>query len=204
VNLKTKFQSFRQRMNRRAVALLAIFAIALSGTGLASLAVLQQTLTVTIVGTATTIDFRVNNTTPTLSLDFGLLERGDIRYQPLHLTNSGTGYVAVSTNPGSPGGGTNPLAVLNTQDITTTTKLQVFENKAVAECFVGSPTADVPDWNVVPLISAAPIFGGSAFNIPAGGFKDICLAFQIGGDVSLGSLTGTNFDALWRLKGFYP
>ena len=198
------FTTIRHRANRRAVALLAIFAIALSGTGLASLAVLQQTVSVAVTGTATTIDFRINNQRPTLAVDFDLVERGDIRYLPLHLTNDGTGYVSISTSPASPGGGTNPIATTNAADITVNTRLVAYADVPTADCnSVGAP---VSDWGSQPLIGASPIFGGAGFTINAGAFKDICLVFQVGGDASLGAVAanGTNFDAYWQLKGFYP
>lgn len=201
MNLST----IKSRMDRKLLLLIAVFAIALSGTGIASLATLQQNLNLTVVGTATTIAFKINDSTPTFAVDFGLVERGDVRFLPINLSNTaGTGYVSVSTSAASPGGGTSPYFTLNGADITTSTKMVAYADTPAADCNAAS--AGVPNWATAPTIATAPIFGGSGFTIPAGGFKDICLVFQVGGDSSLGPVAagGTNLDLLWQIKGYYP
>jgi hypothetical protein len=193
-------------MNKRFIALLAIFAIALSSTGLASLATLQQNLQVSIIGTATTIDFQFDNTTTTLSVDFGLVERGNVRFVPIHLTNSeGTGYVSVSTSPVSAGGGTSPYFLTNTAAITTDSRMVTYFGIDPANCSVAGGVVPA-DWSTAGLVGAVPLFPGTGFTIAAGGSQNICAVIQVGGDPSLGPVpaNGTAFDLQWTIRGFYP
>lgn len=185
-------------MNRKFIALLAIFAIALSSTGLASLAVIQDNITATITATATTIDFRANGT-KSLSVDLGLVERGDVRIIPITLSNSGTGYVSVDQS--------DALAVVGTGDIGNTTKSVIYPNVSTANCSVAGGVVPTPaQWAAAGLLSATPLYGGNPLNIPANTQYDICVVLQLGGNASLGQFAsgGTVLTAAWTLHGYYP
>jgi len=179
-------------MNRRAIALMAVFALALSGTGLASLAVIHDDITIAISGTATRLDFQVNGTKH-LAIDFGPVERGTIKYVPIHYTNSGNGYVNVD----------GPIfATTNGSEISTTTRAVALGGGAATCNATGNPVAD---WSTAPLATAADIFNGN-HQIDAGNAFDVCMVYQVGGDASLGAPAagGTVLALNYSLAGYYP
>lgn len=192
---KNKLHDIRARINRRNAALLLAFAVGLTYTGVSSLAVIHDNVTIAISGTATTLDFRANGE-KNLAIDFGLVLRGDIQYVPLHLTNSGTGYVSID----SP----DAIAVTNGTEISDTTKLSVWENVPASGC---NASSGFPiNWSTTGTVGTVPIFSGTKLTINAGDSKDICAIYQVGGDASLGAFptNGTVLDLLYRLNGYYP
>jgi hypothetical protein len=182
------------RMNRRAIALLAVFAIALSGTGLASLAVLTDNVSVTVNGSITTIDLRANGTkSATIDLATGSIP-GDLRFASIHLTNSGTGYVKLPTGTSIQSGA---------GQLTSDSRVEVWASVAPAQCndagFTGTPfgTASTPRLLTDALWDGEP-------QIDAGGFRDYCLRYRLGTANSTYADGISAFSLLYAISGYYP
>jgi hypothetical protein len=211
-----KVTTIRQRFTAKTAALFLVLAFALSGTGLLSLAELTDTVRIDQSATATTINFQANGT-KSLVVDFGLVERGDIKFMLLNLTNTGTGYVNV------------PLYLDGTDnDITNSTRVVFYDFGR------GLPADDVPDAScteagagaagIIPTnwltgaspVKTTPFWTGMIVDhgngsvpgtqIPAGGHAKICAVYQIGGDANGPAFTagGTIYAMSYRMPAFYP
>lgn len=185
------FEKFRHRANRRLIALFAVFAVALSGTGIASLAILTDQASVTVNASITTIDLRVNGTkSATINLPDGLVP-GDLAYASLHITNSGTGWVRVTPSASvQSGGGTQLVAG---------TIVKYWSGVAPAQCGAGN---GLDATGGVAL--NGPALGGSEFTIDAGSFRDYCAVYRVGQTGASYTDGGTSWSQLISLAGLYP
>ena len=189
MNFKNRLSLSIRKTNRRAVALLAIFAIALSGTGLASLAVLTDTVTTTVNASITTIDLNVNGTkSATINLADGAIP-GDVRYASLHFTNSGTGYVNVPSSVSIQAGA---------GQLTSDSVMKVWNAVSPANCSAaggvtaagGQPLTTAP-WDNQPVIAA-------------GDSMDVCFVYRLGTTGAEYTDGISAFQLLYSFPAFYP
>jgi hypothetical protein len=177
-------------MNRRAVALLAVFAIALSGTGLASLAVLTDTVDVTVNASITTINLTANGTKhATINLADGGIP-GDFRYASVVFTNTGTGYVRIPT-------GTNPGSNL---DLAQASAVNVQRGVSPSQC--NAAGVGTGDFSTGAQSLSAPLWSEPFIQLDAGNTLNICLWYRLG--QTGGTYTASTFSIFYNFPAFYP
>lgn len=183
------FTNLKARFDRKKLAILAIFAIAISGTGMASLAVLTDTVTTTVNASVTTIDLNVNGTkNATINLADGAIP-GDFRYASLHFTNSGTGYVKVPSSVS---------IQLGSGQLTTDSIYKVWSGVAPAQCapgngltVAGGTALTVAPWDNQPQIDA-------------GASLDYCFVYRLGTTNAQYTDGVSAFQLLYSFAAFYP
>ncbi len=174
-----------RKLNRRGIALIAVFAIALSGTGLASLAVLVDQATVTVNASITTIDLKANGT-KAASFDLQVIP-GETDYIPVHLTNTGTGFVTVSTT-------SSPDA----SQLAAATTVHVYNDVSAANCNL----ANTSGLSVGDATTSDPLFTGT-IQINAGAVRDYCLSYRFGTAASTFP-DGLGLHQVIRFNGTHP
>lgn len=187
--IKAKYHDLRQRLNRRQVALLAILAIALSGTGLSSLALLEDQVTATVNASITTIDLKVNGAEDAvIDLEAGATP-GDLRYAPIVFTNTGSGWVQVPSVVSS---------ITNAGQLTADSVYKVWQGVAPSNC---NSTSGLNITGATP-IDEAP-WGGTQ-TIDAGATLETCFIYRIGSTGATYTDGFTNFSIHYTFAGFYP
>lgn len=196
----------RLRANgRRKIALVAIFGLVLSGTGLASLAQLVDTGRATFNASVTTIAFQIDGLEDvTYTFPAGLTP-GEVHVQPMLLSNiNGTGYVRV------------PVAVEpitgNSNALWNDTRVYVGQGINAPQCTsTNTGLLDAVDWTTDGSGGPTKPFKSislstppwSEFQIDAGASNPMCVLVRLG--TVGGSYTGsTAISWAYRMDAFYP
>lgn len=188
----SRFQNLRTRANKRALALLAIFSIALSGTGLASLAVINDNVQVSMEASVATIDLNANGQKSS-TIAFGFIEPGDVKYAAVLLTNSGNSYVNIPATFQTSSNG-----------ISLASKVITADNVSAANCNETGRPVSAAEWSTAAQVNDSYVPWPSTRTIDAGGSRDVCFIFTIGQTGSAYGAGNTNFIAQLRIAGFYP
>jgi hypothetical protein len=169
----------------RKVAVLAIFGLVLGGSGLASLAQLQSTVTTTVTASVTSIDLSANGT-KTLAVDLGQVIPGDLRTIPITFVNNGSGYVNLPSTATSNGSAVSLASVRMSRT-----------GISPSEC----ATSTASDWTQMSLTD--PLWPTNAnVTIAGGATLDLCIAYRVG--AYGGTYTGEGMVNTLTFAGFHP
>jgi hypothetical protein len=177
-------------MNRRAIAILAVFAIALSGTGIASLAVLTDTVTTDINASITTIDLTVNGTkSATINLAAGAIP-GDLRFAAVVFHNAGTGYVQLPSGANVTAGNGSQFAA--------DSAYKAYRGVNPAQCGAGNGL----DATGATALTVAPWTGND--QIDAGATVNYCFVYRLGTTNAVYNDGVSAFTHHFAFPAFYP
>jgi hypothetical protein len=171
--------NIRNRFSKKSAAALLVFAVALTASGVGSLATLNDTASTVITASITSIDLQANGT-KSAAIDFGQVEPGTIGYAPITLTNAGSGYLRLTA-----------ASISNGSPVSNDSRVQFIPGLGAANC----NATDVP-WNTItngqtivqssiPLdgVGAAPaehIIGAAGTTGPNGSTYGFCAVYKVG------------------------
>lgn len=195
-------QKIRANFTRK-VALISVFALVLTGSGLASLATLVDTGRATFNASVTTIAFQIDGMEDvTYTFPAGITP-GEVHLQPIHLSNTGTGHVRVPVVVEAIAG--------NGSTLWADTRAYVLQGADPATCNTSNTDLIAAvDWSADgsgtgPFksisLSTAP---WDEFQISAGNAEDLCAIFRLGATNADYAAGGTAISWAWRMDAFYP
>lgn len=164
----------RQRMSRRAVALLAIFALLLTGSGLSSLAVLTDTLNGANTINITTIDLQANglqSVSSTLAMEPG--QYSGVYYD---LSNAGSGSLTATLSASS--------STVPGSDLATGISIYVSDS-GPTDCALGAANPNINRWGAgtnasTTMSGLVAAMSGKTIPLNAAQHKDLCLTYVLG------------------------
>ncbi len=190
--MKHYLRTLRERFNRRSAALGLVFLVALGGSGISSLATINDTITATVNGSVTTIDFRFGDGSKALTLQLPTgLAPGDVAWQPITLSNAASnGYVKVPAS----------IRSVTGLQIATDTKYVVFQGVSAASCNASSGLT--PNWTTAFSLTTPP--WDTEQQIDAGNSLDLCFAYRVGTPGSTYPAGATTWQQVIDFQGYYP
>ena len=188
--MKHYLRTLRERFDRRRLALLGVFAIALTGTGISSLATINDQLDAVVNGSVTVIDLKLNGSKSiTIDLPTGLTP-GDYAYASLIFDNTASnGYAKIPADTVSVTGG----------QLATDSLVKVWEVPQ-ASCNAAS-------------LDAAPFTGAQSLSadlwdvdtqLDAGNTKPICLQYRVGVGGGTYAAGNSTFSVHYSFPAYYP